>query len=249
MTEKERDMPVSGIGVESGGVFNGLERRIGGGDGELTEEDLMGMSNKDLIRAYLGERERRLNAEAQVETLKTLTGIDPLTGLGNRRAFDNELDVAVGTTNRTGQDFSLVFMDVDNFKTVNDTYGHQAGDNVLEKFGEFLRTTISIRESDRAFLYGGDEFALILSQTTLYQGKSLGFRVRDMFASFQDSVYLGLDEKVTLSIGVACYRQTSNSIEALVKHADLAMYEAKNSGKDWVGVYNLGRVELDRIAA
>jgi diguanylate cyclase (GGDEF)-like protein len=162
------------------------------------------------------------------EMVKRQAITDQLTGLPNRRAFDVRLDSEIKRSNRYNHKFSLMMIDVDHFKSVNDTYGHLVGDKVLKTVGRKLAT--STRDTDMVARYGGDEFAIILPETTLQQANMLAEKFANIIAgetiSFQEE-----DEKVELqiglSIGVASYPTHGSDAEILISSADHALYRAK----------------------
>lgn len=167
--------------------------------------------------------QRQLLESYMVEALT-----DPLTGLGNRRKFDQELARRFAQWRRTGTPLSLVLVDVDHFKRVNDEYGHVAGDAVLSEVAQVLLECV--REMDVVARYGGEEFGMILPGTTLDEAKPVAERVRSAIAAraFQ---YGGREMRVTVSAGLAEAILT-NDCEVLVGRADTALYSAKDAGRD-----------------
>ena len=155
---------------------------------------------------------------------------DPLTGLANRRRFAELLERYHSEAIRYGQDLTCCMCDLDHFKRLNDTLGHQLGDKVLVLTAEVIRE--SIRTSDVAARYGGDEFVILLPHTSIGRGLAVGERIRqEMVAhSRRDNE---LNRVVTMSVGVASLAadHPSNG-EGLVRTADRALYVAKDRGKD-----------------
>jgi len=150
--------------------------------------------------------------------------IDELTGLFNRRHFEERLKEEIGRHSRYGNMFSLLLLDLDNFKTYNDIYGHPAGDILLNQLGKIIKG--SIRSADQAFRYGGDEFAVILPQAAVDDAYVVAERVRVHIAR-------DMEEKeivVTCSIGVASYPADGVIAGQLVTVADTALYYAKRTG-------------------
>ncbi|MCK0209238.1 sensor domain-containing diguanylate cyclase [Starkeya koreensis] len=168
---------------------------------------------------------RTLNSE-----LSRLSRLDPLTGLANRRAFDEELLRAGARCQRTGEPLSLLLLDLDRFKALNDTLGHQAGDEALRGFGRVLRA--AARRDDTGCRYGGEEFALILAGADAEGAVAVGERIREELAE------CGLSHpqtgQLTTSIGVATAQGPAIDINALIADADAALYEAKRGGRDRV---------------
>ncbi len=163
---------------------------------------------------------------------------DPLTRLGNRRLFDEKFAEIFRSQSDAHQDLSLCMIDVDNFKSLNDSLGHKAGDDLLEFIGELLRQCL--REQDLAIRYGGDEFVLILPSVDEDEALSIADRTIRMFA--QQTSLLGVDPKPTMSAGITSLkRRRPGSAEELLEQADQALYAAKKAGKSRVKVYEPGQ--------
>ena len=150
---------------------------------------------------------------------------DELTGLLNRRSFNQELPREMERFQRFGQCFTLLMLDLDHFKEFNDAYGHSAGDQALRDLGRILCDTA--RLYDRVVRYGGEEFAVILPQTSSDEAAAVAERIRE--AVSQHMVHFDGQELggVTVSIGLACYPVDGLDMDGLVKNADSALYEAK----------------------
>ena len=161
---------------------------------------------------------------------KELSIVDELTGLFNKRYFNQHLGLEVERARRYGQTLSLLIMDIDNFKHFNDTYGHPAGDRVLAVMGAMLRD--SLRLNDLACRFGGEEFVVILPETDGESALRLADRLRERFATlgFQPRDD-GLVVRKTMSVGVAQF-ETDESPEALLERADQNLYQAKEAGRD-----------------
>ncbi len=152
--------------------------------------------------------------------------IDSLTGIFNRRCFDINLKKELNRARRYDKDFSLVMIDLDNFKNINDTHGHLFGDEVLRKFASLLND-IS-REEDVICRYGGEEFVLILPETSANGALALGERIR---AGLKSGKFFKI-HNITVSGGISSYPYGWKTAVELVENADKALYEAKFSGKD-----------------
>ena len=150
--------------------------------------------------------------------------IDELTGLFNRRHFEERLKEEVPRHSRRGDAFSVFLLDLDNFKAYNDRYGHPAGDILLNKAGKIIST--SVRDADQAFRYGGDEFVVVLPLTTPNDARVVADRVRQRIA---DEMEKG-ESPVTCSIGLASYPSDGVVSGELVAVADTALYFAKSTG-------------------
>ena len=170
------------------------------------------------------------NAEA-VRRLEEMATTDGLTGCLNKRAFLSELDQKLRSAARFGRPLSLVVIDIDHFKTVNDTYGHASGDDVLRGLGAVLRR--EKRDTDSVARFGGEEFCLLCEETDTQGATLLAERVREELAAQEFSTSLG-SLKVTASAGVATFPSDAGSDKALFEAADQALYAAKNSGRNRV---------------
>ena len=171
---------------------------------------------------------------SMTERLKLLATTDGLTGLINRRAFDDALDTEASRSTRSGAPLSLLMIDVDRFKSYNDLYGHQAGDEVLKVVGQCLKTTLK-RPADLAARYGGEEFVAILPDTA----EDGAFFIADAFRDNLKQLAIphqGGDKKVvTVSVGIAVTsREEPIAPAELLHRADEALYTAKHAGRDRV---------------
>jgi len=167
------------------------------------------------------------------ETVERQAVTDELTGLSNRRRFQETMVAEVERSKRFGQDLGLVMLDIDDFKAVNDTYGHQQGDVVLREVAKILRA--SSREIDEPARYGGEELAVVLPGTDLEGAHNLAERVREGIAALRLPI-LG-DEaaaplRVTASFGAAALTDATGDVRALIAAADEALYQAKRAGKN-----------------
>lgn len=168
---------------------------------------------------------------------------DGLTQINNRQHFDTRLAEETNRHQRHEQPFSLLMLDVDHFKAINDSYGHQAGDMVLQAMGKLL--TSSLRASDFSARYGGEEFTVILPHTDSKQALKLAERLRAEVAS-RDFTFEGHHFSVTVSLGVASFDPSHpSSSYTIVNRADKALYEAKESGRNLVVCAD----EIDRAAS
>jgi diguanylate cyclase (GGDEF)-like protein len=156
---------------------------------------------------------------------------DGLTDLANRRHFEEALAGEISRAERFGGTLALVLADLDDFKQVNDRYGHQAGDDVLRAFADVLRDTV--RDIDLAARYGGEEFAVLLPQTDLEGAERLAERLREAMAARRLTLHPGLSFSVTSSFGVASFPEAPTPA-ALFAASDEALYRAKSAGKNCV---------------
>jgi diguanylate cyclase (GGDEF)-like protein len=161
--------------------------------------------------------------------LLTLATKDPLTGAGNRRALDTKLHSVVNTFRRTGAPASLLMLDIDHFKTVNDILGHAAGDRILKNVTEIVN--LRIRVTDSLYRIGGEEFVVVLEGADLGQAAHLAEQLRTLV----DANELVANHAVTISLGVAELRKSESPYDWLHR-ADEAMYRAKDAGRNSTSV-------------
>jgi diguanylate cyclase (GGDEF)-like protein len=191
---------------------------------------------QDLVNERTAELEKRSDElrESQRQ-LELIAYADPLTGLPNRRVFDDDLRHRVALALREGTPFTLLLVDLDGFKKINDTLGHDAGDALLVTIA--LRLKHVVREADRVARLGGDEFAVVLSQTS--ELASVELVCRRILATLAEPVaFKGVMMRVTGSIGSAQCPSQGSTTDGLYKAADTALYDAKRSGRNtwsWCG--------------
>nr|WP_298144008.1 GGDEF domain-containing protein [uncultured Pseudomonas sp.] len=161
----------------------------------------------------------------QRDQLQTLAIRDPLTGARNRRAMNEELRIAMALHRRHGSNFGILVMDLDHFKRINDTFGHQAGDQVLMKCVELIKQ--SSRKEDRLFRFGGEEFLLLLPNTDRSGLMAAAQHVQQQAARH----LIGPGGPVTMSIGGAILRSGENW-ESWLQRADKCLYQAKSAGRN-----------------
>ncbi|WP_170164716.1 EAL domain-containing protein [Thiocapsa rosea] len=166
--------------------------------------------------------------------IRRLAFYDPLTGLANRRLLLDRLNQALAAAARTGQDGALIFIDLDNFKQLNDTRGHQIGDLLLEEVAQ--RLTETVRKSDSVARLGGDEFVVLLADLgdDPAQAAALAEGVGEKIIAALGRPYLlaGIEYNSTPSLGIALFDRVAQTAEEILKHADLAMYQAKAAGRN-----------------
>ena len=174
---------------------------------------------------------RALETVWEIEEINRRARTDALTGLANRQQFEERLTRIVMETNRFGGSCTLVIADIDRFKHVNDTYGHQIGDEVLRRVARAMEH--EIRTVDLCARYGGEEMALLLPQTDLAGGCQLAERLRVAVGDRPFSIG-GREISVTLSLGVATYPEGARDRDELFSAADRALYGAKRGGRNRV---------------
>jgi diguanylate cyclase (GGDEF)-like protein len=182
---------------------------------------------------------------AALERISFQRDHDVLTGLANRRLFDRRLEAEVERAARSQSELCLMILDLDNFKRINDTYGHPCGDIVLQRLGETLNK--SVRAYDLAARIGGEEFALIFPSTSCWTGAMLGNRILEIFS--REVFHAGKDTfSMTFSAGISSLALLEGTAGAkkLVAGADAALYAAKSQGKNQVLVAQSGKRTRDR---
>ncbi len=169
--------------------------------------------------------------------LSYLATHDTLTSLPNRTLFYDRLNIALATANRYGQQLAVMLFDLDRFKEVNDTLGHKVGDELLKAVGD--RVTVILRQSDTLARMGGDEFLVLLP--AIRQGGDADLVARKLLDTFRAPFSIeGKDLRVTTSIGVAVFPEDGTDSDTLVKNADIAMYWAKQGGRNGYQRYQTG---------
>jgi two-component system cell cycle response regulator len=180
------------------------------------------------IRRYRYTERLRSSVRASIEMAIT----DALTGLYNRRYLENQLPHLAEEAINGGRLLSVLTLDVDFFKAVNDTYGHDAGDRVLQEMAGRIRG--AVRASDLACRTGGEEFVVVLPGTDLQTAERVADRIRKMVAGKSFLAAPGCHLPITASVGVSSLMPFEDSAESLLKRADQALYKAKRDGRNRV---------------
>lgn len=215
---------------KSRGVLN-LSDKIDGADFSNSDRRLL----ETLALCSAVAIERRIYYQSSI-CLRKISITDSLTGLLNRRYFEERISEEMERSKRHGQPFSLIILDIDNFKDFNDTYGHPAGDEALKNAGHVIRRCIRI--IDIAARYGGEEFAIILPTTDKEDALLIGNRIRDGIESMPFAAKTtGKVLRLTVSLGIAGYPADASTIEDLINNADRALYRAKGLGKNRVVLF------------
>lgn len=191
----------------------------------------MERKNQELQQSYLQlERANRM--------LRSLSYLDALTGIANRRHFDETLEQEWRRAYRISTVLSLVMIDIDHFKLFNDTYGHQGGDECLKQVAMVLSNTLK-RAGDLAARYGGEEFAVILPGTEVDGATSLAEEFRTRVEALQLEHKMSPSKIVTISVGIATtYPTESSSLDILIAAADRALYRSKHEGRNRVTIFD-----------
>ncbi|MGI8922791.1 MAG: diguanylate cyclase [Fimbriimonadales bacterium] len=193
---------------------------------------------KQLAQTYVNAASSMLITLHHLAEAERQSMTDVLTGLYNRRSMESLLQREVALGERYGLPLSIVMIDMDEFKQINDAHGHAAGDHMLRAFADCVR--ITLRKTDLAFRYGGDEFVIALPQTHVSQAQAVVQKLRQAFASVDfSSAVANLRHQPTLSIGLAERSVPHNllTLGAIMGAADAALYEAKNANRNCVKVY------------
>ena len=173
------------------------------------------------------------------EELKITSRVDGLTGLYNRRYWQERFEELYKLSKRRNKPSTAMMLDIDHFKRVNDTYGHQAGDKVIKMLAALIKRCV--RETDLAGRYGGEEFAIILTDSTLENATRVAERIRGL-AELLEVEHDGQTITFTVSLGLAQFEQSLDSPMVWLEQADQALYRAKESGRNQ---YCVHEVELE----
>lgn len=173
------------------------------------------------------------NLQQSLEAIRAESLTDPLTGLGNRKYFDRMIGMAVQSALASGEPLSLLLLDIDHFKSFNDSYGHLTGDQVLRLVGLSLKQTI--KGQDITARYGGEEFAVVLPNTALRQALTVADHIRRavMAKELKKKSTGEILGRVTISVGVSMLKQGDDT-DALIERADACLYAAKRNGRNRV---------------
>jgi diguanylate cyclase (GGDEF)-like protein len=189
----------------------------------LTKDMLIKEVNK---RTYILQiQNKRLKKIHQ--KLKEQSNIDPLTKIYNRKFYNEKISELLSSYKRYKQPFSYMIFDIDDFKKINDTYGHDIGDEVLKQLTKAISN--HIRANDYFFRVGGEEFVILFSDTNLHQSLDVANKIKDLIFTDIDLI----ENRITISVGLTQIDET-DSVETIYKRADSLLYEAKHNGKNQV---------------
>ncbi len=231
-TESLRDVPVVVITAEESKET--LYRVLELGANDFLRKPVDDIELIARVNNMLQLRARQLELAAANERLYTLATTDPLTGLANRRHFIERLGAELERTLRYGRPMCLALIDVDHFKVVNDTYGHDAGDEVLRHLSGLIQSRI--RKGDLAGRIGGEEYALLLLETALAGGERAAQRLIEDVARCE-AVVGSATIRFTVSVGLTEAWNGGDSVNDILKRADVAMYAAKRLGRNRLEVF------------
>jgi len=240
-------------------AFNALNERVIRGESGTLEFEINGLKGghrwldthavpmRDVdgqITGLLGVTRDITRRKKVEQDLEQLAQTDFLTNLTNRRHFMTLAEQELSRTIRYGGPLSVLMMDIDHFKTINDTYGHKTGDLALQRFAGLCRQ--ALRDIDVIGRVGGEEFAVVLPQTDGARALEVAERLRKAIADAAVALDQGLPLRFTISIGMATLAETSTNLDTLLSQADEALYAAKNGGRNRVCAYARVEVALAR---
>jgi diguanylate cyclase (GGDEF)-like protein len=198
--------------------------------------------SEDKLRKQIEALERENNH------LRSLLLTDELTGLYNKRFFHIQLKVETSRARRTGQPCTLMMMDVDNFKLVNDTLGHDAGDQFLMQVGDIIKN--DLRVTDFACRFGGDEFSAIMPASSINDSFSIAKRIQSSVAKLASTLHSDIKEHLSVSFGLAAYEAHAPiSVADFFRQADLELYHAKKMGKNQISCVRVRDIVTTALSA
>ena len=248
---KVPEFPVDEIG-KLGTAVNKMAKDLQSSRNELLQHQQLLESRVAARTADLAEANRRLQAEMHEKELANerseyLAYYDSLTALPNRRLFGKLLEQSLAQARRYKRSLAVLFVDLDRFKNINDTLGHDAGDLLLEEVA--IRLKGCLRQSDTVARLGGDEFVILLPEAT--NEEDVAIVAHNILSSVSKQVsLLGQEFRITASIGISMYPSGGKDEQSLMKHADIAMYKAKEEGKNNFQFYSndLNEHSFERLA-
>ena len=211
----------------------------------LSETRRMQDTNRQLEAKLEASREDIAALQRDLDDMRRESMLDPLTKIANRKSFDEGLEDAIRDAAKSGDPLSLMLLDIDHFKTFNDTYGHQTGDQVLRLVAMTLKS--NIKGKDLAARYGGEEFVAILPSTDLEGAVIVAENIRKAIQA-KELLKRSTNEKlgrITASFGVAAFRPVDNAI-SLIERTDRCLYAAKHAGRNRV-VSEADLVEIEEV--
>ncbi|HJW85147.1 MAG TPA: diguanylate cyclase [Candidatus Brocadiaceae bacterium] len=215
----------------------------------MAKKDMIQSYGEDmhnLMSTYAGLASSALHRIRLMEMTKHASVTDVLTGIYNRRFFNEMLEKQLSLAKRRNEPLSLLIADIDHFKNINDTYGHTAGDRVLQQAVKFMKS--AIRSSDIIARYGGEEFAIIMPTTDIAHAVSKAEEIRQRIGNSDfDHAVTGKVIRMNLCIGVATFPEHGSEPGTLMNNADSALYKAKNSGRNQVVVATYHHENVDGV--
>lgn len=197
------------------------------------------------IENYFEAAKPVIESRLLMDQLRETSLRDGMTGLYNRRFLEEFIDKVMSQALRGGETYSVLMLDVDFFKMVNDTYGHDVGDKVIIEIGKLLKD--SIRESDLAIRYGGEEFVVMLHNSNDTGTMKIAQKIHEDFAALVFDVGMGETMQKTMSIGICNFPKDADTIWKCIKFADTALYKAKTTGRNKIVIYTPEMSEGDEV--
>lgn len=236
MTERVQGSPEV---LRLSAAVRSLLRRIGTAEADARDVEL------EASRAVRAAQDRIERIGADLQAMKLIANRDALTGLLNRRAFLPLAKDALGDFRRVQRPLSVLMIDIDHFKRVNDRYGHPAGDVVIRKVGTIINDTI--RTTDKVARFGGEEFVVLLNDNNAAGAAIIAERIRQTVAS---TVFEADNDRLlaTISIGIAEAEKFDTDIDRIIERADRALYEAKSRGRNCVHTFEIDIDDLRSVA-
>jgi len=210
-------------------VLKGLQQEVQAAESRLHHNLAARMleANEQLVVSALRDQADAQTAKLSLSDASRAAEIDPLTHLPNRTLMRDRLAQAIAGSKRRATHPALLFLDLDNFKQINDTQGHAAGDEVLKEVAQ--RLSHAVREADTVSRHGGDEFLVLLGEVS--HAADAAFIAGKLLAALREPLWVGDRElHLTASVGISLYPDDGDSIDALIEQADAAMYRAKSTG-------------------
>ncbi len=227
-------------------AIRSLLRRVGAAEAEQqSSSSTIAALKLELENQAKASEEKTMRFGADLHALRILADTDSLTGLLNRRAFLPYAEDALSYYKRYQRPFSILMFDIDHFKRINDTFGHAAGDDVIQAVGDLISQ--EIRNTDKFARFGGEEFVLLLRETDAGIAADLADRLREKVADLRVPTG-GRDITLTVSVGCAVADETGRDVEDFIQRADEALYAAKAAGRNRVRSFRDDRTH-DRSAA
>jgi diguanylate cyclase (GGDEF)-like protein len=221
--------------ISRGRMIGAVELLNKASSGGFREKDI------EVVRSLMEPAAITIENAILFKKLEDLSVTDDLTRLYNTRYLNQFLQQEIKRSRRYGYSVALLFLDLDGFKTVNDTHGHLSGGRTLVEVGRLIRATV--RETDIVSRYGGDEFTVVLPQTGPEGAAVIAERIRAAIEGCSFLETMGIDVRLTASVGIACYPEHGESREELIGLADRAMYRVKEQAKNGVALAAASRLQ------
>jgi len=197
------------------------------------------------IKNYFEAAKPVIESKILMDKLRETSLRDGMTGLYNRRFLEEFIDQVMSQAKREDETYSVMMIDVDFFKMVNDTYGHDVGDKVIVEIGKLLKS--SIREADLAIRYGGEEFVIMLHNANEEGTMKIAQKIHEEFSQIIFNVSMGETMQKTLSIGISNFPKDGDTVWKCIKFADTALYKAKTTGRNKIVTYTPEMSEGDDV--